>query len=269
MTRCAVLLFVLLGLLVGWSRPAPAQDDIVVRIVATNPSEVEARDVEVRHPLPQGVGEQHVIDAGGLEIGFDEANGVCFVHGVRKLEPKASATFRVEIRNVWRIERERIEAFRKHSEQLNRKLAQSPHAPLAQRILGDVDGDLQQLMESVESDPGPTVPVEEYIRLQRGVRETMESLRQKVGALEALVVREGKDPGELFGSAVDENNPYAETLQAVQRRAPVETDWKLVIGVLAVLAVVSVGSFLVWSRQAHRLRATETRLAAQDEEAQS
>jgi hypothetical protein len=232
---------------------APAAEGIVVKVLATNPSETEEREVEVKGMLPRGIEPGNVIDSGGLDILLDEEGGRYCARKKVKLKPKESIAFEVEIENIWDVDQKKIDVYRRHTDQLVNKLSGTEYGEAAKKIKADFDARLQSLAEK-NSKAGDEENVEAYISARREILEATGSIRDYMGMLENLTVRGGMDPGELLGRKISGNRAEEFDRMIADRPVDVQTNWKIVGAVLAILGLISVGFFVIWSHQLKKLR---------------
>ena len=113
--RCIFLCFIVT---VCWCFGAFAQ--LAINFIAVNPSETEAREIEVQYFLPQELEPDDVLDVGPLKLEFDVERNSMYVFGKIKFAPKESRTFRVRVNDVWKIDPAEINLLK---EQLDKTLA--------------------------------------------------------------------------------------------------------------------------------------------------
>jgi len=101
-------------MILGATKSAPAADRdmndatnavLILHIKITNTSPTEKRPIPVRHELPAEVRVTDILDAGGLQVGVDAANNICYAYLPEplELEPKGVRVFDVKIKDPWAL----------------------------------------------------------------------------------------------------------------------------------------------------------------------
>ena len=85
--------------------------DIVINILVVNGTDI-SREKEVFQHLPKELKLEDIVDADGLDVDFDVTKGQHVVKGLVTLPPKESKTFRVKVRDIWKIDQEEITEIR-------------------------------------------------------------------------------------------------------------------------------------------------------------
>lgn len=178
--------------LIGLPKIAPAPESaaeaatgsvLVIHIKITNPSPSEKKKVPLRHEFPSEVKTTDVVDAGGLQIGFDAARRVCYASQEDiELGPQESKVFDVKILDPWagvkgqlpRLEQRTrdIIAIIKDMESYKAVDVQ------AQAILKD--------LEVVKAQKWPAQVNQDYVAFGRRQGEAVQALAGRVQRLEEL-----------------------------------------------------------------------------------
>lgn len=87
--------------------------EVVLNIVLANPSEFNPETIPVRYELPLKIQQKDIIDPGGLEINYDETHDKYYLRGEFTLGPKETRNFRIRLRDIWVIPRERVESLKR------------------------------------------------------------------------------------------------------------------------------------------------------------
>ncbi len=99
----ALAVFLLLGPSAFWARA-----QVAINFIAVNASETAAKEVDVKYFLPEELKPDDVLNTGELDLGYDVDKGMYFVYKKMKFNSKESRTFKVLVKDVWRIEEEEI-----------------------------------------------------------------------------------------------------------------------------------------------------------------
>ncbi len=81
--------------------------DLYINILAVNGADV-AQDKEINHVLPKELAKEDVVDTDGLELKYDVDAGAYSVTGVVKLGAKDTKTYKVRVRDVWKVDENEI-----------------------------------------------------------------------------------------------------------------------------------------------------------------
>lgn len=77
--------------------------DVTINILAVNGTEA-TKEKRIRFVLPADVKVEDIVDPAGLKTDYDIAEGAYFVYGDVTLQPKETKTYKVILRDIWRIE---------------------------------------------------------------------------------------------------------------------------------------------------------------------
>ena len=111
--RTARICFVTLTAAIFFLLPCPfARADVVINILAVN-GKVTPQDRDIEAILPGEIRPEDVLDDAGLKVEYNVNDAGYYVHGKVPLQPKESKTFRVRMRDVWRITPEQAEDTRR------------------------------------------------------------------------------------------------------------------------------------------------------------
>lgn len=197
-----------------------ASASIAVRALVANPSETTKRKVPFKSYLPKEIKPENVIDAGGLEIGFDPKEGVYYVYKDYELEPKETVAIEIELEDVWKIPDAEISSLRSETGNLAKVLESTDYYERAMYLKNSIESKLAQIEQSQtvsNSSPGG------YISDYRKNLDLLAAVKADLAAAKALVVE-------------------------ARSIAPMLT-WKLILAILAFLGLLGVVFFIIWQRQ--------------------
>jgi hypothetical protein len=103
-TLIAAILFLVLG--------SFARADVVINVLAVN-GKTTPQDRDIEASLPGEIKPEDVLDDAGLKVEYSVNDAGYYVHGKVPLQPKESKTFRVRLKDVWRITLEQAEDTRR------------------------------------------------------------------------------------------------------------------------------------------------------------
>jgi len=118
-SKYLLIYFVSAILLTLISSPSFAQS-LTINLVAVNGSE-EPKKTPVKYYLPMELKPEDVTSAGDLKVEYDLEKESYFVYGDFELAPKESRTFKLQIKDVWKIDVSEIEVLK---QQINNNLSE-------------------------------------------------------------------------------------------------------------------------------------------------
>ncbi|MGQ9660795.1 MAG: hypothetical protein ACUVWX_00475 [Kiritimatiellia bacterium] len=173
---------------------------MVLRIRAGNQLD-QPRTVTVRSNLPAGVRPAHILNLGGLQLGYDVQNDVYYVHKQVELGPKEIALYEVELKDIWTIPAEELEKIGARAQSLAALLERSADSQDTARALRqEIEKNLAQIVDrQARSAIQAGVTPVEHIGAYEANRRLLEVVKRDLGRLENLALALGNNPGELIG----------------------------------------------------------------------
>jgi hypothetical protein len=90
--------------------------DVYINVMAVNGTDT-AKDTSVKYNLPGDLSSQDILDTNGLELDYNVNDANYYVHGKVSLQPKESKTFRIKVRDVWKLSPEQVDSIKNQIEQ--------------------------------------------------------------------------------------------------------------------------------------------------------
>jgi hypothetical protein len=213
------------------SEPGGATNNVMtVRIKVTNPSPAEKSSNPLRRDLPSEVKSTDVVEAGGLQIGFDRARNIVYAYAdTVELGPGETKVFDVKVRNPWAdvpLRAPRLEGRLVHVTKLT---AGRPEFKAVEEQAQTV---LKELA-AVKEQAWPATVNEQYVAFAREQAETLRGIEGRVMRLEELFQPREK-PIPFGGPIMEVPRP--------DRR----TTWVIIYIVLGFVGVFSVFFFFRW-----------------------
>jgi hypothetical protein len=172
---------------------------IVLRILATNPAD-EPRTVQVKSNLPPRVGTNDIVNLGDLQLGYDLKNNVHYVYKEVELGAKETATYNVEIRDIWTIPDKAFADLTAQARKLAAKMEGHKLQGAAQEMQRAVEREMEQITSAQDAAKmKPGVRPIDHIRAYEANIRSLASAKRDVGRLENLVLAAGRDPGAIMG----------------------------------------------------------------------
>ncbi len=172
---------------------------LVIKIRVANPA-ASQRSIPIRSNLPAGVATNDILNAAGLKLGYDVKADTYFLHDTLVLQSKEVVFREIEVRDVWQISEDDVEALGGQVVRLASMLGASRYADLG--IEGRAKGEelVVAIVASQRANAISKVSPVEHIAAYEADQIRVGELRKAVGVLENYVLATGQNPGdELVG----------------------------------------------------------------------
>lgn len=90
--------------------------DVYINVMAVNATDT-VKDTSVKHNLPGDLTAGDILDTNGLDLDYNVNDANYYVYGKVTLQPKESKTFRIRVRDIWRLAPNQVEEIKKQIEQ--------------------------------------------------------------------------------------------------------------------------------------------------------
>ena len=210
-----------------------ARCNIILKTLVVNPSKTKAQTAVLKAYLPKEATAEDVVDLGDLKISYDIEKELYFVYQEYELEPGASVTREIEIKDVWVISKAEIDSLLDQVGKLVERLKETPYFDMAVKLQKDIEDTASDILERQEKSV--TDMPQAHIGAYRKNMKIMGSVSNDLARLEQLALETGTSSGS--------NNSGIEKIN-------VKATWKLIVAMIVVLGVLSFVFFIIWSRQA-------------------
>ena len=211
---------------------------VKMRIVVVNPSSSKVQTKTVKNYLPKEVILKDILDTGGLEIDYDQEQGMLFATK-KDVELAAGETkiFELVMDDVWVVAEQKLDSLRKRTEGIVEKLKSTSFYEQAEVFAKTIYGRLEEIAKS-QNDENATR--QQHIAYYRDNLMTLLSIQADMDKLEKLVVTAGGTPtlDVIEESDVDLKAPSS------------KTTWVLILIILLFIAVLGVAFYFTWQGQA-------------------
>ena len=209
----------------------------IVRVSIENTSSSRRREnVKFRRYLPPEIRAKDVVDTDGLDLGVDDEKDLAYVYADGlELDPGATMTFNVVIKDRWDVNEARIDSLYEQATNMLVKVA-------ARGRFESVEVKLGELIVALQNMQTTTPPQElnaDYVSFFREQTDALDDVEQD---LQRIVI----------------NLPQIDmhTKLGFKPQPPsMKTTWLIIWIILGFLAIISVGFFIRWSgrSQAERM----------------
>lgn len=215
-----------------------AANTIKMRIMLVNPSTSKAQTKSVKNYLPKEIVLKNVLDNGGLEVDYDEAQGLLYVYkNDVELSPSEVKTFEVVLEDVWVIAKDQLDGYRNRAAAASDRLKNTPYFNQADLLVKAIWGRLDTI-EKNQNDPN--VSKQQKIAYYRDHMKVIDQIKDDIEKLEKFLVAVGGPPNiELIEqSDINLKSPSS------------KTTWIVIFIVLIFIGILSATFYFTWMRQA-------------------
>ena len=202
------------------------QANIVIKAMAVNPSKDQAKTAKIRVALPQEAKPEDIVNSGDFEIQFDAKENVYYGVAEYALQPGEVVEREIEIRDLWHIPNERLEAVLGEAAKIMPLLKNSEHEQRAQQLSRAITENITLVKDRQASPPNDP---QRYILSYRENKTLLDAALADLSAMRLLLAQ-----GKIL---------------------PSRMIWNVFFGVLGFLGVLVVGMLLFWLRQSRSIKA--------------
>ncbi len=231
------------------SKPGETDKRRIIRMMleVENPAKNPKKMTKQKHFLPSEVKPEHVVEAEGFEVRYDQQKQESFLFKEEELESGQKKKYSIGILDVWSIDQKSIDYLRSRSNYAYDFLKNSRFAASAQFLFDRI---ILYLGE-IETSQLQNRPIVEHIGAFRGNSKTFANAKDDVEALEKLlaVYREN-----LEKSKVDNVLKKVKSLKDISnlsnsvlnKKFEVDTAWKYIGWVLLFVGFITGIAYIVW-----------------------
>jgi len=233
----------------GEASEADTLPPLTINIVVENPSTKHVQAVPVRYVLQDEVTADDVLDANGLDIGYDLQEEVYYLYkdGVN-IEPGGTVTFNVVVKNKWLIEKEELRRLEAYTQSMIERTEDIPELATVKALAEQALEGIQALLEKAP----PTGTPEQRIAGYREDKAILTDIREDLRRFESIMSEtriEQDGTGLRSVSSLKINLPF----MSFKVNIPFSTNTlKLIIIIIAFLGGVSVLFLGVWLIQSQK-----------------
>ncbi len=245
---CSIAL-VVAGLFLG-THFAHAAGSLILKVLAVNPSAAQEQEVPLKTYLPVEARPENVLnkDEDSLDIKFDPQQSLYYVEKKVTLKPGESYTLKVHIEDIWMVPEDQLGKIQKRADLAFDSLKGAVSFDMAKLLHDNISQSLI-LVRSRQSDE--TQLPHEHIATYRANQQLLQDVNKDLNSLELFAAKNsGSDKTK---------NPFFTAAYT----------WKLMLGIIAFLAVLSFSSFMVWQKQLKDMvKTSEINMVAPEERVQ-
>ncbi len=223
-------------------------------IEVKNPSDKAAKTVKQQHFLPKEVRSEHVVEAQGFEVRFDEKKQQSYLSKEEELKPGETKRYEIVLKDIWNIAPENVDTLRNRAQAAFEGVKGSEYEESAQYLLDLIVNNL----DKIEVAQSQKMDMKRYIGAYRSHTKLFNDSEENVIKLEMMLASvKAKKLEELESSKVKNILSKMQALrgimaisQAVFGKKPTVTNtWKVIWGILIFVAFFTAIHFFTWWRK--------------------
>lgn len=176
--------------------------DIYVNVMAVNGAPVR-KETPVKYDLPGDLKAEDILDTAGLQLDYDVNNANYVVSGTVTLDPKESKTFRIRLKDNWKISPEQAEQIKdeinKGFDQIGKFQDPQKSEILKQQLLDQLDNINQQ--QGAKADT-----VEKRMAAFRAYRIELQRIRNQALAVDYWRSQPGQSKDKIIRLRIEAQN---------------------------------------------------------------
>ena len=219
-----------------------------------NPSETEEKTFQQKHYLPQEIRSEHIVDAQGFDVRYDNEKQKYCLTKEEKFKPGEVKKYEIVIRDIWYMPLSKVDTLEERAQNAMVEIQDSTFAESGDYLFNRVKGQLDEIRSSQKEGQ----PVKDYIGTFRVNQRRYNAADSDVQKLEQmLAIARAKKLEEL------ERNKVTNVLQKLQalkglaamsqaifkNGISVTTTWRILMGTLIFLFFFTTWHFITWTRR--------------------
>jgi len=199
-----------------------AEANVVLKVIAVNPSKGQVQKVPVKTYLPKEVKPEDIVDKGDLDIAYDTQQGSYYVYNEYELKPGESVEKDIEIRDIWVIPSAEIESLYAEVKKIEDLLKNTEFAERSSFLKSNIEAKLKQITDNQNNrPPNPERLISDY----RDNLKALESIKADI-TLGRSFLGQAKQGG-ISGKVI----------------------WRMIIIIVIFLGLLGGSFYFIWQKQ--------------------
>ena len=203
-----------IAVVMGFCAVPLSRADVIINVLAVNPKD-EALEKKIEFSLPGELKPEDVLDTAGLQLDYNVKDAGYFLYGDVKLASKETKTFRVRVRDVWRITGEQIIGMREEIDRGYKEMGGERDAANAAKLRERLIDKLDYIVAEEDQAAGS---IDARIDTYRNHLQTMQMIREKAQLIDYWRTDANiQDPNKVIRYVVEVTNPSDKTKKVKQQ----------------------------------------------------
>jgi len=209
-----------------WLEPG----SILMNAVVVNPSSSKTQKAMLKAYLPAESKAEDVINIGDLSVAYDVQENLYYVYKEFELAPGEVVKRQIELRDVWIISENELNLVKERMNEMLQDLKGSSYYSKALVIKDSIQVRSDKIVEA-QKNAVDALP-DAHIAVYRANMQILNTIKEDMSKVEAMLLQAKPAVGLAFNKVF------------------VKTSWWVILLVIAFLAALSFGLFVVWHKQA-------------------
>ncbi len=122
--------------------------NIVIRVVAVNPSKELSQKIQVKAYMPKEIKPENIVEKADLDVSYDTQEGAYYVFNEYELKPMETLERFVEIRDIWIIPEAEIQSLFSEADKIAGLLKDTEFEARAKFLLESIQNKLKAISEN-------------------------------------------------------------------------------------------------------------------------
>jgi hypothetical protein len=178
--------------------------DVIINVLAVNPKD-DLVDKNIEFSLPGEIKPEDVLDPAGLQIDYNVKDAGYFLHGEVRLQAKETKTFRVRVRDVWRITGDQIITLRDEIDRGYKEMGPERGGENATKLRQKLIDKLNYIVTEEEQSRGS---IDTRIDTYRNHLQSIQTISEKAQLIDYWRTdADIEDPDKVIRYVVEVSNP--------------------------------------------------------------
>ncbi len=178
--------------------------DVVINVLAVNGTE-SVQDKDIQFSLPGEIKPGDIVDADGLQVDYNVKDSGYTLHGKVLLQPKESRTFKVKVKDVWRVSDDEVGQIRKEIDHGFSEMGSERSAENGKILKDKLNASLDYILKEESQSSGS---IDQRIDTYRSHLQTLEDVRTKAVLIDYWRSdAKDEDSKKIINYVIEVNNP--------------------------------------------------------------
>jgi hypothetical protein len=214
-----------------------APGSVRFRVVAVNPSKTRKQIVQVKTYLPEEVKPKDIMDAGSLEVEYDDQKAIYYVFKPNvELAPSEVRVFEVEVNDIWVVPQNQLDDLKQRTESIMSRLEKTEYYAKGKEIADSIYPRLQDIATTQADE---AVSRSQHIGIYRDNVQVVGKIKEDIAKMEKILATAG---GPL--------SPEMLAKPKIKAEAPTKTmTWVVIFTIIIFVGLLAGVLFFTWHGQ--------------------
>ena len=219
-----------------------------------NPSKTEERKVKQKHYLPKEILSDHVVDAQGFDVRYDNDKQKSFLTKEETFKPGESKKYEIIIRDIWNLPLSKVNTLQERADIAITEIRNSIYAESGEYLFARV----QDRVDNIHNSRKTEETIKEHIGNFRVNTKRYEAAEKDIQKLEQmLAIVRAKKLEEMEKGKVKNILQKLKALRGLatlseaifKKGITVTATWRIIMGALAFVIIFTSWHFVTWMQR--------------------